>query len=626
MEKLLLKREEGEPKTQSILAPITVEFFEGTNGFDLGVEEKIILGNEAAKRACLAKDLTNAFSKIGQNTPDSASEKGLIKQQETDQMFEDLADFILDDPNNVRLILYLPFQVFPDLNENLTSAKQKFGRVLRDGWIRLLFESEIRANFDDGDELEPALGAPPQTRKAAHLLPEFLKRGIVSEVDLVKLLKINSGDTELTQSLLEGAIVAKDDNLIGQQVWDEIQAMPSIQKACKLLPKGVSKPVGMNLTIDQIATNLNSDLIQIENEYTSDSDYLKRVSPKRIVWEKSVKIDNAIETASQQIASKLISGEITISDAEEFKAVGIRGVVRAAEIIAKKEPEKARIFVEKALPMLRIFWRKGSPAEKDEIRFGASHLMRLNALPESFLADFEIVAPDLSVPLPIDLNSFIENDGKPIAEAAKKIQENPILSKYFYPFILAFGSKIKGYADRNGDFDIAVFIKPGVSWQERKDIVHLLKKHVPELNSVDKVLEFWINETDGKFCLNSISENSPKQVVGEDQIHFILGGVWIGDHQDLQKLRADLASRYLNLTRYGKQKEAVRYKLLRQLELDVLQYRLMHKGYKKYYPSKKETPITHGNLIDWRSDFWDPGYRKIATLLFLNKVFLPDLS
>jgi hypothetical protein len=53
----------------------------------------------------------------------------------------------------------------------------------------------------------------------------------------------------------------------------------------------------------------------------------------------------------------------------------------------------------------------------------------------------------------------------------------------------------------------------------------------------------------------------------------------------------------------------------------------MHKGYRKNYPANKEEKLVYGDLIDFGSDFWDQGYREVATQLFLRKVFLPpDLS
>jgi hypothetical protein len=60
--------------------------------------------------------------------------------------------------------------------------------------------------------------------------------------------------------------------------------------------------------------------------------------------------------------------------------------------------------------------------------------------------------------------------------------------------------------------------------------------------------------------------------------------------------------------------------------MDNLQYRLMHKGYDIFKPSKRIAGSEHSALIDWNSAFWDEGYRRIATLGFLSKVFLPDLS
>ena len=40
----------------------------------------------------------------------------------------------------------------------------------------------------------------------------------------------------------------------------------------------------------------------------------------------------------------------------------------------------------------------------------------------------------------------------------------------------------------------------------------------------------------------------------------------------------------------------------------------------------KKQGTKNSDLIDWKSDYWDPGYRRIATKLFLSRVFLPDLS
>ena len=68
---------------------------------------------------------------------------------------------------------------------------------------------------------------------------------------------------------------------------------------------------------------------------------------------------------------------------------------------------------------------------------------------------------------------------------------------------------------------------------------------------------------------------------------------------------------------------------LRQLELEALQYRLMHKGYSRFYPlnAMAETTKTQNSfLIDSESAFWDSGYRRLATKLFISRVFLPAIE
>ncbi len=512
-----------------------------------------------------------------------------------DAFFKDLESFISSDPqNNSRIILYLPFEILPDLRTSKTGPAKKLSETLKESWFRLLFESEMRANFVDGDELEPGMGVPERTRKAAHLLPEFLKRGIISEEDITILLKVNS-DSELTKSLIEGVVVANDDNLISPRAWEDITSTYDVRKLL-----GETTPAKRSL-------------------------YTKAVSVKRAVWEKEVKIDETTEAASLQLAHKLIDGELELGDIEKFGVTGIRCIVRAVEILSSQNPEEAKTLIEKSLSLIHKFWQAGSPAEREEVRAGVNHLERLNIRPR-LAVELEILVPDLSKALPIDIYKFAENGGGSLSDAAKKINNSPSLSEYFFPIILAFGSKIKGYATESGDFDVAVIIKPGVPWKKRSEIISLLKGEVGELAGIDRILEYWISKKDGKYGLINPPDDAPTDVLNPAQIHFLFGGVWIGANSDVQKLRSDLKEKYLDLSRFGNQKDAARSLLLRKLEHDQLQYRLMHKGYRKFYPSQRVAGTKHSNLIDWNSDFWDKGYRQIATQLFLKRVFLPDLS
>jgi hypothetical protein len=62
------------------------------------------------------------------------------------------------------------------------------------------------------------------------------------------------------------------------------------------------------------------------------------------------------------------------------------------------------------------------------------------------------------------------------------------------------------------------------------------------------------------------------------------------------------------------------------MERDTLQYRLMHKGYERFFPAYGGMKTPHGDRIDGESIFWDSGYRDAAIKLFANRVFLPKIS
>ena len=61
---------------------------------------------------------------------------------------------------------------------------------------------------------------------------------------------------------------------------------------------------------------------------------------------------------------------------------------------------------------------------------------------------------------------------------------------------------------------------------------------------------------------------------------------------------------------------------LQAIERDLLQYRLLHKGYERHYPTTKKT----AESIDGNSAYWDSGYRAVATKLFIDKVYIPQLN
>lgn len=62
------------------------------------------------------------------------------------------------------------------------------------------------------------------------------------------------------------------------------------------------------------------------------------------------------------------------------------------------------------------------------------------------------------------------------------------------------------------------------------------------------------------------------------------------------------------------------------MEHSLIQYRLMHKGYKEKNLEQGGIDSVYKDEIDGNSMFYDSGFRRMATKIYLEKVFLPQLK
>ena len=75
-----------------------------------------------------------------------------------------------------------------------------------------------------------------------------------------------------------------------------------------------------------------------------------------------------------------------------------------------------------------------------------------------------------------------------------KIETDSELSKYVYPIVIIYGSRLKGYGMNNADIDIAVMIKPSTPFSQR-DVIHDKLKTIFEYKEIHgAVTEFWLDE------------------------------------------------------------------------------------------------------------------------------------
>ncbi len=221
---------------------------------------------------------------------------------------------------------------------------------------------------------------------------------------------------------------------------------------------------------------------------------------------------------------------------------------------------------------------------------------------------------------------FIEDtnlDGQKMEAIALTIQTNEDL-RDFLPIVIACGSKTKGYGDKTSDDDFAVFIRPGVDFALRGELREKLAKALAEIGVSEKPMEFWLS----RFGTRLWIRNFPglDRTLGDSTLCSILwNGIWSGDKATIETLYRDLLPDYLYSKGLRLLGEKARKIWLREMEQAALQYRLLHSGYRRFYPEARAPYVPDCQAIDSESVFWDSGYRRVASMIFVKKVFLPQL-
>lgn len=170
------------------------------------------------------------------------------------------------------------------------------------------------------------------------------------------------------------------------------------------------------------------------------------------------------------------------------------------------------------------------------------------------------------------------------------------------PVAILFGSKLKGYGDKDSDADIAVFVKPGIV-KDQPRVTQKLKAKFGQ-----DVMTYWLKEDGDELTIHNFQTPHPQ--LGENtDAHILFGGAYHGDLSTIQMLGDKLLKPYF----YNKDKNARRV-WLAEMERDFLQFRLLHRGYEAYHTPKQDDV------------FWDDGYRMIASKLYASRVFMPQVD
>lgn len=610
---------------------------------------------QVQQRQTLVRSLQSIFDRLPdmRQSWDRAFHQRYVSASMLEKAYTQLTTFLTSDENHARIILYLPAEVLPDVTQpihshsQLEKSRQNFAQAYRHAWHYVLGESNIRGSFVDGDVLEPGMGEPQRVRKAGHLLPDMLTHGLIKPKEIINLIS-HCYDEELVQSLVEGCIAASDRGVFTSSQWRELShATKHVPNVYALYSTVIhhSPHIPQDITHDVIdhpkatdwlqkkISEVDSQLNHITDRYINLMSSYDTVSRKRRLWEMGLAKDQCIEEAAGEIANKLRKGILTIRDIralmdeqdELFVTLMIRSIVAAGDEQALHN-ELSPDLITNGWQMLIELWQT-SPQYRDEVYRGLSHWFHARLLPSDVMEKLRIHIPDLSAALSVVRTEFNRQEIPVLSMVVEAIHKNPVLSRLVYPYVISFGSRMKGYATSNADIDLGLFVRPTTTWEDQEKLSQAVQSIRESNSQIDSFVTFWIDKSGNGWTFRYPPVDYPGlKTAGIDEIHFLFGAMWYGKNLNVQSVYRNILSLYVDLSRYGEKKENARLILLRQLEHDVLQYRLMHKGYRQLYPNRRAAGTPNAHNIDWESDFWDPGYRRVATILFLNRVFLPDLS
>lgn len=608
-------KENKEIPRETIIAPAVETLFVYTTEHSPWPED-IRQNAELAEQVRERRELLDALDAAFADWPmkeniETAIESGTVSAEQVRDMYEKLSTFMRAETANGRIVLYVPFETLPSndwhpSDETLAASVEQFRSTYMTTWHELMKIQNSRRNFHDGDSTrhEDETGEFAQVTKAAHLIPELVRKGMLRVSEARKMIEESIGPV-LRQSIADTFSYMHAEGMLSETDKNDMAESDDmlVRNMVKILEAEVPEtPVAANPIDAETLQNLSH-----ENQAVDPNDM-------RAKWEARREEQASLRESSRAIGLGIESASITVEDIEEaladseniFKTVAIiRGIRTAIE----QNPSLYPTFEQ----TLKNLWAKGELRVIDELETLWSRLVNAGILDgkdvealgihvETFEKEFSSASP------------LVQEDVRSIGTSAESIASNENVRQFLYPTSIVYGSKVKGYAERGADTDIAVFVKPGHVLEERAKIQEMIKETFG-----DRAMEFWLEEQGDGLRVKDFSD--PDTQMGDSTLTSVLfEGVWAGADAATRELHEKLLASYMKNTSPEK-----RTAWLGQMERDTLQYRLMHRGYHRHHPEQHDNS-PHGSDMDMDSAFWDPGYRRLATKLFVKKVFLPKLE
>jgi hypothetical protein len=403
-------------------------------------------------------------------------------------------------------------------------------------------------------------------------------------------------------------------NFVDGDIVEEAPA-PRVVKAAHLLPALMERRLVSAADVEALIERAQGDEILLDSLADALPDLLPRTapprrgdeppaaSPARQEWERRQRAEQAERQRAQEIAAGILRrGSVAEGLCNLLEggagALEVQATRIVLERLASEDLSRARAAYPACAPLLEALWRSAP----DALVSLWSRLEAMGAIEDPPWGRLGLSRPRL------DGTCF----GDPHLHELVARQLGPLLdSPRLYPAGIFFGSRLKGYAASDADLDLAVFVRPGVTAAPR----------LPP-----KTVEVWLDEHGDELRVRDFPAPQATQA-GSDWVHVLFGGAWYGDRATIEMLHARLLAPYLRSRQVAPDGRPARALWLEELERDVLQYRLLHRGYARLQPRRGGLPATPSTArLDPASTFWDEGYRRLATLLYLERVFLPSVE
>lgn len=534
-------------------------------------------------------------------------------------------------PGMKRIILYFPFEYLPDNSWRFVSTKTKasvvnFLQAYKEIWFELLNEVDLSGDFSDGDipENVESCTLSDFVCKAAHLTPILIEKKIVSFNEVIGFVE-NSDNETLKQSIADTFRTLYQASLVDERDIERVRLSKddTLRDMAGLFfkPGHKSKQSFFSKTSKNFLESIQHQ-IQTDIEHSNQKLLLRNgaISPERLNWKQEEDKKSVLKDYGSNLANFLkdstnysnLINYILSEQNEDILLVIVFGIDELVESCYQNSVEEGKRKKQIFLPILSNLYKKQSRKIQTEIEYTYSRWFNLGLMSakeneklkhQKILTSgsFEQIKHMLQI-----------QDSKKLSAA---ICNNEELLQYIYPVILVYGSLVKGYATNDSDLDVAIFVKSSTSIRKRK-VIHRLFKKIPEGSRLkNPPIEFWMSED------NTIQKfNIKDKYMGDKSlVHTLWKGVWLGSKSSIQELQKNILFLYLH-------DKKNRIQNLRELERGLLQYRLMHNGYYRFNPENKTGVSNNPNLPASKSAFWDSGYRKLATDIFITNVFIPSLE